>query len=175
MRFTMLDPRGAATATATLEPPGEAEKPDWHDTYKYGYEEVEAPWSFRYAQIGVGITSYFLISRLAVPFILLPFIVAFSEMPPGTAALAVGLMALFLYCLAALGGGLMAGFWARNWVPQGLGVAGGVLVIPLVMMLIFAPENWPMFCVTLMFTSMSTVLGAFLGHILVKPTRIPRS
>ena len=117
MRFTMLDPRGAATATAMLEPSAEAARPDWHDTFKYGYDEVEAPWSFRYAQIGVGISSYFFISRLAVPLILLPFIFAFSDMRPDVAAMAIGLMALFLYCLAALGGGAVAGFWARNWLP----------------------------------------------------------
>ena len=45
MQFTMLDPHGAATATATLEPPANA-KPEWHNEYKFGYEEVEAPGSF---------------------------------------------------------------------------------------------------------------------------------
>jgi len=175
MRFTMLDPRGAPTATATLEPGAEPEKPEWHDTYKYGYEEVEAPWSFRYAQIGIGISTYFIISRVAVPLILLPFAFAVSDLKPDTAVLAIGLVAMLLYCLAALGGGAFAGFWARNWLPQGLGVAAGVLFIPLVIMLVFVPENWPKFCITLALTSVMTIVGAFLGHLLVKPTRIPRS
>jgi hypothetical protein len=175
MRFTMLEPRGVATATATLEPCEKDAKPEWHNPFKYGYEEVEAPWSFRYAQIGIGITAYFVISRVAVPLILLPFAFAVSDMKPNTAASAIVLVALSLYCLAALGGGGFAGFWARNWLPQGLGVAAGVLFIPLVLMLVFAPENWPNFCTTLALTSVMTILGAFLGHLLVKPTRIPRS
>jgi hypothetical protein len=180
MRFTMLDPRGAPTATATLEPPPEAAKSgaaksDWDDPYKYGYEVVEAPWAFRYAQIGVGISSYFFISRLLVPLILIPFVFAVSDMQPQAAVVAIGLVMLLLYCLAALGGGAVAGFWARNWLPQGLGVAAGVLFIPLVIMLVFVPENWPRFVITLVLTSVMTIIGAYLGHILVKPTRIPHS
>jgi hypothetical protein len=174
----MLDPRGSSTATATLEPAPKAAtqaRPEWQDQFKYGYEEVEAPWSFRYAQIGVGISSYFLITRVAVPFILLPFAIALSDTRPVVAALALGLMYLFLYCLAAFGGGAVAGFWARNWIPQGLGVAAGVLFIPLVLMLVFAPDNWLRFCITLALTSVMTVLGAYVGHLVVKPTRITRS
>jgi hypothetical protein len=163
MRFTMLGPGSTATATATLPTPVQAVKPEWHDPYKYGYEEIEAPWSFRYAQIGIGISSYFFISRLAVPVILLPLIFALSDKPPKQAA------------LAALGGGAVAGFWARNWIPQGLGVAAGVLFIPLIIMLAFTPDNWPRFCITLGLTSVMTIVGAYLGHLLVKPTRIPKS
>lgn len=51
----------------------------------------------------------------------------------------------------------------------------GVLLIPLIIMLAFAPNNWPRFCMTLALTSLMTVFGAFLGHLLVKPTRISRS
>ena len=187
MRFTLLDPR--ATATATLEPvattkasaPTKAsqttisDKPDWHDPYKYGYEEVEAPWGVRYAQIGVGVTTYFLISRLGVPIILLPLIFALSDTNPRTAAVVLGLAALALYSLAAIGGGFIAGVWARNWIPQGLGVAAGVSIIPLVMLLVFRPESLPIYLITVVITSAFTVMGAFIGHMVVKPTRIPKS
>jgi hypothetical protein len=39
-------------------------------------------------------------------------------------------------------------------------------------MMIFVPESWPLFCVTLAATSVLTMVGAFLGHFVVKPTRI---
>lgn len=174
MQFTMLDPRGAATATATLEPPANA-KPEWHNEYKFGYEEVEAPWKFRYAQIGVGISSYFFMSRLAIPLILLPVAFAVSDLRPNVAAGVILTVWLVLYCLSAVWGGAVAGFWARNWLPQGLGVAAGVLLIPLMFMIAFVPESWPKYCMTLGFTSVFTIFGAFLGHLLVRPTRIPRS
>jgi len=174
----MLTPPGMETATATLEPPpaatGRRAKADWDDPYKYGYEEVEAPWSFRYAQIGVGISSYFFVSRIAVPLILIPFGLALRDLPPQKLVVALGAMMLVLYCLAALAGGAVAGFWARNWLPQGLGVACGVLTIPLLFLLVFSPDNWPAFCIRLGMTSMMTVVGAFVGHLIVRPTRIPK-
>ena len=55
--------------------------------------------------------------------------------------------------------------------PQGLGVAAGVLFIPLVMMLVFAPDNWPQFCITLVLTTGMTIVGAFLGGVLVGLTK----
>ena len=179
MRFTLLDPR--ATATATLDPetaPTESSKPaktEWHDPYVYGYEEVEAPWTVRYAQIGVGVTTYFLVSRLGVPIILLPLVFALSDTQPRTALVVLALASLLLYSLAAIAGGFIAGVWSRNWVPQGLGVAAGVSIIPLIMLLVFAPENLLIYLVTVMITAGLTVLGAFLGHVVVKPTRIPKS
>src|SRR5687767_11042629 len=78
MRFTLLDSR--ATATATLDPLADTEtehpsepwrdvsdettaQPDWNNPYAYGYEEIEAPWACRYAQIGAGIGAYFFVWR----------------------------------------------------------------------------------------------------------------
>jgi MFS family permease len=179
MRFTLLEPRGAVTATleptsastASLKPA----KAQWHDPYVYGYEEVEAPWAVRYAQIGVGVTTYFLISRLGVPIILLPLAFAMSDAQPRTIMLVLGLAALALYSLAAIAGGFIAGIWTRYWVPQGLGVAAGVSFIPLIMLLVFAPESLGVYLITVAITSALTVVGAYLGHVIVKPTRIPKS
>src|ERR1700689_5075357 len=53
MRFTMLGQ--APTATATLERPAH---PEWQDPYADGYAESEAPWAGRFAQIGLGISTY---------------------------------------------------------------------------------------------------------------------
>src|SRR5262249_34822229 len=107
--------------------------------------------------------------------ILLPLIFALSESDPRTAIVVLGLASLVLYCLSAIGGGFIAGVWARNWVPQGLGVAAGVSFIPLVMLLVFRPESLPIYLITVVVTGALTVLGAFLGHVTVKPTRIAKS
>ncbi|MBI3840175.1 MAG: hypothetical protein HY288_19815 [Planctomycetia bacterium] len=170
MRFTMLDPR--ATATATLDEPTQ---PAWQDAFAYGYEEIEAPWSFRYAQIGVGISTYSFVwcwgRRIVTLFIGAPL----SGSRPEKTQFALGVGILVMNCLAALAGGAAAGFWARNWIPQGLGVAAGAIGIPLVFALIFPPGSWPLFSITLAATSALAAAGAFLGHLLVKPTRIAKS
>ncbi len=187
MRFTMLDPR--ATATATLERPIErgteaaAErssprlssssiKPAWHDPYAYGYDEIEAPWEFRYAQIGAGIAAYFFVYRWGRRFLTLVLAGMFKDPPTEKEMLVLGVAILVLNCVAAMGGGAAAGMWAKNWILQGLGVAVGVLVIPIVGLLIFAPESWPILLITLAATSVLTMVGAFLGHMIVKPTRV---
>jgi hypothetical protein len=175
MRFTMFNPRG--TATATLEEPPEARPAEqaWKNQFTYGYEEIEAPWSFRYSQIGVGISTYVFVWGWCKRILIVLFLIAFSDVPPQRAALALALTLLVVNSLAALGGGMVAGFWARNWVPQGLGVAAGVLFIPLLIRIVFPPESWAAFAVMLGFTTVLALLGAFLGHLLVKPTRIPKS
>jgi hypothetical protein len=169
MRFTMLDPH--ATATATLDAPS-PEK--WEDPFVYGYEEVEAPWSARYAQIGAGIVVYFIAARVS-RFLALGLVGQALDQLSREALIVVGFGLIVLDCLAAVLGGMVAGFWARNWVPQGLGVAAGVFAIPLLLVLIFVPQFWILFLLGLVFTSVFTVLGAYLGHRLVKPTRIPKS
>jgi hypothetical protein len=170
MRMTLLEPR--VTATATLEPPKKAE---WTDTYAYGYEEIEAPWSFRYAQIGIGISTFFVASRLLIAVIVLPMAIAMRDTPREKSLIVLGAASLVLYCLAAVAGGMAAGMWARNWMTQGLGVGVGVFIIPLLMMLVFSPENWIFFLVRLLFTSGLTLVGSYIGHLVVKPTRIAKS
>ena len=190
MRFTLLDPR--ATATATLDPPADrttkdpsepwqvlsretSTEPDWNDPYAYGYEEIEAPWAFRYSQIGAGVGAYFFVWRWGGRFMTSLFVSSLDGSPHDKQLVGLGIGILILNCFAALFGGGAAGFWAKNWILQGLGVAAGVMAIPLVSMLIFAPESWPMFCISLAATTLLAMLGAFLGHLLVKPTRVPIS
>ena len=166
----MRDP--CPTAIATLERPEEG---DWKDPYVFGYEEVEAPWSFRYAQIGIGISTYSFVwcwGRRIVTLLLSP---SLSDMPKHKAQLVLSVVILIINCVAALAGGAAAGFWVRNWIPQGLGVAFGAIALPLIVTLIFPPPSWAGFCLTLAVTSVLAVVGAFLGHWLVKPTRIVHS
>ncbi len=190
MRLTLLDPR--ATATATLDPPADRStedpkvfrrgvsqemptEPDWNDPYAYGYEEIEAPWAFRYTQIGAGLGAYFFVWRWGGRFLTSLYVSSLDSPAHNQQIVGLAIGTLILNCVAALVGGGAAGFWAKNWIVQGLGVAAGVFAIPLVSMLIFAPESWPMFCLSLAATTILTMLGAFLGHLLVKPTRVPIS
>lgn len=190
MRLTLLDPR--ATATATLDPPADratedrsecwrgsahdtGTQSDWGDLYAYGYEEIEAPWTFRYAQIGAGVGAYFFVWRWGGRFLTSLSIASLDGPADENQIMVLGIGGLILNCAAALFGGGAAGIWAKNWILQSLGVATGVFAIPLVGMLVFAPESWPMFCISLAATSVLTMLGAYLGHLLVKPTRVPIS
>lgn len=168
LRLTMLDPRGASP-----EPVTATAKPAWHDPLAGGYEEIEAPWSFRYAQIGVGVATYCFLWRVGAVVGTIMFATALSDHPSDSWPLVYIFGLLALRCIAAIVGGAAAGMWARNWIPQGLGVACGILAIPLLLMLVYSPESWPFFLVSLAITSVLSVFGAFIGHLVVKPTRIP--
>ena len=48
-------------------------------------------------------------------------------MPSERPRIALGVAMLVMNCLAALAGGGVAGFWTRNWIPQGLAVAAVLL------------------------------------------------
>jgi hypothetical protein len=170
MRFTMI---GRATATATLDAP--APREEWRNPYKYGYDEIEAPWAFRYAQIGVGITLYWIVSRVVGLAILVPMILSMAHVPPEKAAAVLIAASLAIYCVAAVAGGAVAGFWARSWVVQGLGVVAGISLVPLVIALVTAPAASAMVLISAALTCPFTVLGAFIGHLIVKPTRVPHS
>ena len=167
MRFTMLDPR--ATATATLDPPTQ---PAWHDPLSYGYDEIEAPWSFRYAQIGIGVSTFSSVWCWGRRILMFLMGVPLIGPPPEKTRVALVVGILAMNGLAALAGGAVAGFWARNWIPQGLGMAAGAIAIPLTVALIIPPGSWPLFGITAATTSVLAVAGAFLGHWVVKPTRI---
>jgi hypothetical protein len=168
MRFTMLGQ--AATATATLDPPTQA---TWRNPYAYGYEELEASWKCRYAQIGVGISTYLFVYRWGPR--ILTFMVGAQDKLPRDKLATLAMIILALNCIAAFAGGFAAGFWARNWFMQGFGVLVGVLTIPLVTMFFIPPKDLTMFAITLAATGFLTPVGAYVGHLVVKPTRIVRS
>ena len=167
MRFTMLGQH--ATATATLEPP---EHPEWKNPYAGGYEIIEAPVKYRYAQVALGVSIYLFVYRWA-PRVLLLSAGPLEKLPPDKQFL-YGIIVLAVDCIAATAGGFVAGFWARTWFLQGLGVVFGGLIYPLVMLYFATPKNMKMFAATLAAAGFCTLVGAFAGHMIVKPTRIPR-
>src|SRR5262245_48806172 len=80
MHFTML--AHSATAPATLdEPSPEA----WENPYVYGFDEIEASPALRYAQICLGISAYFGVSR----FLRVLFFLGLADLPVRKAILAI--------------------------------------------------------------------------------------
>ncbi len=171
MRMTLVDPR--ATAVATLDEP---EEPTWRNEHAFGYEEIEAPWAFRWAQIGAGFSTYFFVARWSRRITTFFFIM---NSPNGVLSpqqqLKITVIVVLLNCIAALAGGAAAGFWARNWIVQGLGVIVAALAVQCLPLFFFPPDSWPVIYITLATTTLFARCGAFLGHVLVRPTRIAKS
>jgi hypothetical protein len=82
----------------------------------------------------------------------------------------LGYMA-FIYIVASLVAGATAGAWSVNWIPQGIGVATGVLLIPLILLTLIQPESPTWYLVGVFATTLLTLFGAFIGHKLIRPTR----
>lgn len=127
--------------------------------------QAEAPWSFRYPQIGMGIATFVAL------FLWLLVLTSRNEISPEEG---VPVRFCLISFLAALAGGAMAVRGAaRNWLPQGLGVAAGVLAILLVLMPVLPREKRLLFLIVLLMTSGLAIVGAYIKHLVVKPTRIP--
>ncbi len=164
MRYTSIGPM-----TATID--GPAPREEWQDPYQFGYVEIETPLKFRWAQVGIGISTYYVFSRVAI---LLPFLFAAKKADLVKAAAMLVTIRLGIYCAAALAGGAAAGFWARDWVMQGICVAIGVSTLPILVALVFAPTSWSLVFTGAALTFPFAILGAYVGHKIVKPTRVPR-
>jgi hypothetical protein len=162
MRYTAIGP---TTATIEEEPPI-----DWHNPYQYGYDEIEASPTFRWAQIGIGISTYWLFSRLGLLVPIL-FVVAKADMKKSASVILA--IRLVIACIAALFGGAVAGFWTKNWVVQGLGVVAGVSLVPLLIGAVFFPASWHMILIGAAVALPFAIAGAFAGHLVVRPTRVP--
>ena len=80
-----------------------------------------------------------------------------------------------IFGVAALVGGAIAGAWSVNWIPQGIGVGLGLFAIPTILLVLFIPESIIVYLIIVCVTTPVTVLGAYLGHVLIRPTRIIQS
>jgi hypothetical protein len=133
-------------------------------------EAMELPPAVRLAQIGTGIVIFFAVSRWGARILTL---LIGEEVEIDTTAQAAYLYGYtaFLYIAAALAGGAVAGAWSVNWVPQGIGVGLGVLAIPLLVLILYRPESLLIYLLGVAVTTVLTVLGALLGHKLVRPSQ----
>jgi hypothetical protein len=133
-------------------------------------EVLELPPAVRLAQVGAGIFVFFAVSRWGSRILTL-LIGTNPEVTTQSQVVYLFAYTAFLYIAASLTGGAVAGAWSVNWVPQGIGVGLGVLAIPLLLLVLFLPESLPLYLLGVLVTTAFTVLGAYLGHRLVRPSQ----
>ena len=162
------DDAAPTKAAAGEDPALELEEPE--EVCVPHTESLELPLGVRLTQIGAGIFIFLAVSRWGQRILL--FLIG-SDAQVDTAGQAAYLLAYtcFLYVAASLAGGAVAGAWSVNWVPQGIGVGFGVLAIPLFLLLIFLPESLPIYLIGVAITTGLTILGAYLGHRIVRPAQ----
>jgi hypothetical protein len=163
LKFTMLPPQTSRSESGSED----ADADEWAAP---NLEAMELPLGVRLAQIGSGIGIFLAVSRWGSR--LLIFLIG-EKAEANTTGQAIYLFAFtaFIYVAAALAGGIVAGAWSVNWVPQGVGVGIGVLAIPLIFLVLFQPESVPLYLIGVLVTTVLTVLGALLGHKIIRPSQ----
>jgi hypothetical protein len=162
LQLTMLKPARSSLA--------EGQAPEEEEAFVPNTESLELPPVVRLTQIGAGIFVFLAVSRWGSRIL---FLLIGEDAEVSTQGQAVYLFAYtaFLYAAASLAGGAVAGAWSVNWVPQGIGVGLGVLAIPLFLLILFLPESMPIYLLGVLLTTALTVLGAYIGHRLVRPSQ----
>jgi hypothetical protein len=169
LKFTMFAPPGAQTQAADEPQAKEA----WN-VNAAPFEQLELPFGIRMTQIGAGIGIYCLISRWALNIFFALCFLGNENTKLEQMLIAYLLFMLVFHVLGALAGGAVAGAWSVNWVPQGIGVGVGIFFAPIVMFLVFGPEadeSFTSILVVVCITTAFSVLGAFIGHKMVRPSR----
>jgi hypothetical protein len=169
LKFTMFAPP-EYQAQEPAEPQGKAA---W-DSSAAKFEQLELPFGVRMTQIGAGIGIYCFISRTVMNFFFALCFIGSENVRIEHAIAAYLIFALVFHVVGALVGGAVAGAWSVNWVPQGIGVGVGIFLAPIVLFLIFGPEegqNAAGLAVTVAVTTVFSVLGAFIGHKMIRPSR----
>jgi hypothetical protein len=136
-------------------------------------ELLEQPLNVRMVQIATGILIFLLVSRWGARILILLIGSNARVATPGQ-AIYLAVYTCLIYIAAALAGGAVAGAWSVNWIPQGIGVGFGVLIVPLMLLLFFLPESLPFYFIGVVATTGLTVLGAYVGHLLVRPAQFLR-
>jgi hypothetical protein len=169
LKFTMLTPPNYQREVIEVSHRAEAWKQD-----SAKHEQLELPGNVRLTQIVAGIVIYSLISRSVKNFFLA---ICFVGAPPiqfERFMIAYLLLSLIFYVVGALAGGAVAGAWSVNWVPQGIGVGIGVFVLPFIFYVLFGPANGDdmlVFLLLIVITTALSILGAWIGHKIVRPSR----
>ena len=170
LQFTMFTPPGYETQEQEEDYGGAA---PWSE-HLANYEEMELPVGIRMAQIGAGIGAYFLVSRGVTRLVSGLFAFGSGPMTFDELLTIQIIFILTFHVVGAIVGGAVAGAWSINWIPQGIGVGIGVFTIPIILFLVFAPAHTGLtilFLAVICFTTMFAVLGAYLGHKVIRPSR----
>jgi hypothetical protein len=169
LKFTMFAPPSFQPQRRDESPQAEA----W-DVKRAAYEQLELPIGVRISQIVGGITIYFLISRTVQNIFLSICFGGDEDLRLEQIVIGALLIMLVFHVIGALVGGAVAGAWSVNWVPQGIGVGVGVLLLPFFIYFLFGQigkEGLLGFLVLVCVTTVISVFGAFIGHLLVRPSR----
>jgi hypothetical protein len=169
LQFTMLGPPNSECQDEASDA-----KPAWEQTEEVETEVLELPLGVRFAQIGAGIGFYFVVRRWGTAVLALCLAPVLTESDPESILVTLGIVAVVAYIAAALVAGAIAGAWTVNWLVQGIGVGTGLFVLPLLWLLFVAPESLTVYLFIVVVTTCFTVVGAYLGHLLVKPSRFIR-
>ncbi len=166
MQITMLAPANADPIQMA------AEQETWENE-PVQYEVLEQPAGMRMSQIGTGIAIYFVVWRFGSRFLEFCFGHVLYETDMQTGMLVAAGILLALYVVAALTAGVVAGAWTVNWIPQGIGVGGGIFFLPILLLLLFWPESLGYFFIIVGITTAISVIGAWVGHKMIPASRIP--
>jgi hypothetical protein len=169
LQFTMFAPPGYHTAEADAPPSPKA----W-DVNTAAFEHLELPWGVRWGQVLAGIGIYGVISHTVRSHFLALCFDGETQLSAQHALIAIVLITLAFHVIGALAGGAVAGAWSVNWLPQGIGVGIGVFLTPFVLFVLFGPGDKvsvAVFLTVLAITTGISVLGAFIGHKMIRPSR----
>lgn len=172
---------GETMQFTTLGAPGEqideedAEEQAWSGQQDVSIETLEQPLGVRLGQIGAGIAFFFIVRRIGETILTVCFSDLLFQEDAKLAFMTMALISLVMYVVAALVAGAIAGAWSVNWIPQGIGVGAGLFAIPFILLAIFVPKSLVLYVIVVLVTTPVTILGAYLGHVLMKPARFIHS
>lgn len=170
LQFTMLGP-----PNVQLDEEDESAAPAWERPEASQTELLEQPLPIRLSQITTGIVFYFFVWRYGSKVLMFCFQDMLMHEDATVALVTAGVIAIVLYIAAALVAGAIAGAWTVNWIPQGMGVGAGLFTIPLLLLFVVWPESLVFYLIVVFVTTAFTIAGAYIGHILVRPSRMIHS
>ncbi|MCA9148438.1 MAG: hypothetical protein KDA92_04025 [Planctomycetales bacterium] len=162
LRLTMLPPSGEAAENVEIPEIDPA-------LLAPRCESMELPAPVRFGQVVGGCFFFMFVTRWGVR--VLSVMIGGNAVETGAQAAYVLACTGLIYVLASLIGGGVAGACSVNWVPQGIGVGIGVFALPILLMFFLIPESLPLFFLGILLTTPLTVLGAYLGHKVVRPSQ----
>jgi hypothetical protein len=171
LQFTMLGPAKLQTERATELAEAAWERPEAVDGVDF--EIIELPGTVRLGQVAGAIGFFFLARFIGEAFLGVLYAEYLMQEDIGMAVATWVTISVVVYGVAAMLAGGVAGAWSVNWIPQGVGV--GLFALPFLVLILFVPESIILYVIIVCVTTPLTVLGAYLGHVLVPPTRIIHS
>jgi hypothetical protein len=181
MRLTFLE-----RAEQVAFEPQRVDRSVWEREFAENSVPIEQALRARLTQIGVGIGFQFTLMRWGVRIVGLSHMDLMDEMLASrTLPLYFAVLLLGVFVLATLVAGAISGAWCINWSMQGVAVGLGYLGTVLAGFLFILPPSAitsleiPLPVVAVLaaaasITVLLTTLGALLGHLLIRPIRVPR-